>query len=220
MADALEDGRLVIVDADQHTGYNVNSCVNDLVNDYLVDSRPARRTHRVSLRQTHPDARTDCRVLAEGVGFEPTETQRTSTAFEAVPFVRSGILPSSEASGSHQPALWSALATARSPACGSRACSQVIVWTRRYPVNSGAGLGRTARRAHDRGFATPVARRRDAGFPRPYRPAGGAGADHVFKILVTGPFAAGKTSLSSPCPNPPWSRPTWRPPATSRWSRC
>lgn len=38
--------------------------------------------------------------MAEGVGFEPTETQRTSTAFEAVPFVRSGILPSSEASGS------------------------------------------------------------------------------------------------------------------------
>jgi signal recognition particle receptor subunit beta len=35
----------------------------------------------------------------------------------------------------------------------------------------------------------------DAGFPRPYRPAGGAGTDHVFKILVTGPFAAGKTSL-------------------------
>ena len=34
-----------------------------------------------------------------------------------------------------------------------------------------------------------------AGFPRPYRPAGGAGIDHVFKILVTGPFAAGKTSL-------------------------
>ena len=35
----------------------------------------------------------------------------------------------------------------------------------------------------------------DAGFPRPYRPAGGPGTDHVFKILVTGPFAAGKTSL-------------------------
>jgi hypothetical protein len=30
---------------------------------------------------------------AEGVGFEPTEARRTSTAFEAVPFVRSGILP-------------------------------------------------------------------------------------------------------------------------------
>lgn len=30
---------------------------------------------------------------------------------------------------------------------------------------------------------------------RPYRPAAGAGMDHVFKILVTGPFAAGKTSL-------------------------
>jgi hypothetical protein len=37
MADALEDGRLVVVEADQHTGYNVNGCINDLVNDYLVD---------------------------------------------------------------------------------------------------------------------------------------------------------------------------------------
>ena len=35
----------------------------------------------------------------------------------------------------------------------------------------------------------------DVGFGRPCRPAGGAGTDHVFKILVTGPFAAGKTSL-------------------------
>jgi uncharacterized protein len=35
----------------------------------------------------------------------------------------------------------------------------------------------------------------DFGLARPYRPAGGAGTDHVFKILVTGPFAAGKTSL-------------------------
>ncbi len=34
-----------------------------------------------------------------------------------------------------------------------------------------------------------------AGFAAPFRPAGGAGTDHVFKILVTGPFAAGKTSL-------------------------
>jgi uncharacterized protein len=35
----------------------------------------------------------------------------------------------------------------------------------------------------------------ELGFAQPYRPAGGAGTDHVFKILVTGPFAAGKTSL-------------------------
>lgn len=33
-------------------------------------------------------------VLAEGVGFEPTEAQKTSTVFETVPFVRSGSLPS------------------------------------------------------------------------------------------------------------------------------
>lgn len=31
--------------------------------------------------------------LAEGVGFEPTETHKTSTVFETVPFVHSGILP-------------------------------------------------------------------------------------------------------------------------------
>jgi pimeloyl-ACP methyl ester carboxylesterase len=37
MSDALEDGRLVIVEADQHTGYGVNRCVIDVVNDYLID---------------------------------------------------------------------------------------------------------------------------------------------------------------------------------------
>jgi pimeloyl-ACP methyl ester carboxylesterase len=37
MADALADGRLVVVEADQHTGYGVNRCVVDLVNAYLVD---------------------------------------------------------------------------------------------------------------------------------------------------------------------------------------
>ena len=31
--------------------------------------------------------------LAEREGFEPTETHKTSTVFETVPFVRSGILP-------------------------------------------------------------------------------------------------------------------------------
>jgi pimeloyl-ACP methyl ester carboxylesterase len=37
MADALEDGRFVIVEANQHTGYGVNSCVNAVVEDYLVN---------------------------------------------------------------------------------------------------------------------------------------------------------------------------------------
>jgi len=37
MAKALEDGRLVIVTADQHTGYNVNDCSREVVDDYLVD---------------------------------------------------------------------------------------------------------------------------------------------------------------------------------------
>ena len=40
MAETLEDGRLVVVEADQHTGYGVNSCVIDVVNDYLVDLNP------------------------------------------------------------------------------------------------------------------------------------------------------------------------------------
>ncbi len=40
MADVLEDGRLVTVDADQHTGYGVNQCVIDVVNDYLIDLKP------------------------------------------------------------------------------------------------------------------------------------------------------------------------------------
>ena len=40
MADALEDGRLVVVEADQHTGYTVNTCVNEVVNDYLVALEP------------------------------------------------------------------------------------------------------------------------------------------------------------------------------------
>jgi pimeloyl-ACP methyl ester carboxylesterase len=40
MSDALEDGRLVVVTADQHTGYGVNRCVVDVVNDYLVDLTP------------------------------------------------------------------------------------------------------------------------------------------------------------------------------------
>jgi pimeloyl-ACP methyl ester carboxylesterase len=37
MADTLEDGRLVVVHADQHTGYGVNDCVNDAVHRYLID---------------------------------------------------------------------------------------------------------------------------------------------------------------------------------------
>jgi hypothetical protein len=37
MAEALEDGRFVVVVADEHTGYGVNRCVVDVVNDYLID---------------------------------------------------------------------------------------------------------------------------------------------------------------------------------------
>ena len=35
-AEALVDGRLVVVTADQHTGYGLNDCVNDAVDHYLV----------------------------------------------------------------------------------------------------------------------------------------------------------------------------------------
>ena len=37
MADSLEDGRLVIVTANQHTGYGVNVCSSDIIEQYLVD---------------------------------------------------------------------------------------------------------------------------------------------------------------------------------------
>jgi pimeloyl-ACP methyl ester carboxylesterase len=37
MASALEQGVLVVVEADQHTGYNVNRCINDVVTEYLVN---------------------------------------------------------------------------------------------------------------------------------------------------------------------------------------
>jgi pimeloyl-ACP methyl ester carboxylesterase len=37
MADALEDGHLVVVTADQHTGYGVSTCGDNAVDDYLVD---------------------------------------------------------------------------------------------------------------------------------------------------------------------------------------
>ena len=36
MAASLEDGRLVVVEANQHTGYRVNSCINDTIHNYLV----------------------------------------------------------------------------------------------------------------------------------------------------------------------------------------
>jgi pimeloyl-ACP methyl ester carboxylesterase len=36
MADALEDGRLVIVEANQHTGYRGDDCVRDIVHNYLL----------------------------------------------------------------------------------------------------------------------------------------------------------------------------------------
>ena len=37
MAEKLEDGRLIEVEANQHLGYGVNHCVVAAVNDYLID---------------------------------------------------------------------------------------------------------------------------------------------------------------------------------------
>ena len=37
MADTLEDGRLVVVTADQHTGYSVNECSAAVIEQYLID---------------------------------------------------------------------------------------------------------------------------------------------------------------------------------------
>jgi pimeloyl-ACP methyl ester carboxylesterase len=37
MADTLEDGHLVVVDANQHTGYGIDTCAGKLVDQYLVD---------------------------------------------------------------------------------------------------------------------------------------------------------------------------------------
>jgi pimeloyl-ACP methyl ester carboxylesterase len=37
MASTLEDGRLVVVTADQHTGYGTNACVDEVVHRYLID---------------------------------------------------------------------------------------------------------------------------------------------------------------------------------------
>ena len=37
MADSLEDGRLVIVTGNQHTGYGVNACSSDIIEQYLID---------------------------------------------------------------------------------------------------------------------------------------------------------------------------------------
>ena len=37
MAETLEDGRLIIIDADQHTCYGADPCADALIDEYLVD---------------------------------------------------------------------------------------------------------------------------------------------------------------------------------------
>ncbi len=41
MTAALEDGRLIVVTADRHTGYGENTCVTDAVNKYLITAKVA-----------------------------------------------------------------------------------------------------------------------------------------------------------------------------------
>jgi hypothetical protein len=38
MANALEDGRFIVVEADRHTGYGENDCVITAVNTYLLSA--------------------------------------------------------------------------------------------------------------------------------------------------------------------------------------
>jgi pimeloyl-ACP methyl ester carboxylesterase len=37
MAESLEDGRLIIIDADQHTCYGADACADELIDDYLLN---------------------------------------------------------------------------------------------------------------------------------------------------------------------------------------
>jgi len=42
---ALADGRLIVIDANQHTCYGASSCADDVIESYLVDLEiPAEET--------------------------------------------------------------------------------------------------------------------------------------------------------------------------------
>ncbi len=43
MAETLEDGRIIVLDAQRHTGYGANDCVTDAVNDYLITTKVSFR---------------------------------------------------------------------------------------------------------------------------------------------------------------------------------
>lgn len=43
MAETLEDGHLIVLDAQRHTGYGANDCVTDAVNDYLITTKVSFR---------------------------------------------------------------------------------------------------------------------------------------------------------------------------------
>lgn len=45
MASALEDGRLIVIEADQHTCYGASQCADEIIDDYLLDlTVPAEET--------------------------------------------------------------------------------------------------------------------------------------------------------------------------------
>jgi hypothetical protein len=39
MASTLEDGRLIVVSGDRHTGYGANDCVVSAVDNYLITTK-------------------------------------------------------------------------------------------------------------------------------------------------------------------------------------
>jgi hypothetical protein len=39
MASTLEDGRLIVVDENRHTGYGSNDCVGTAVDNYLITTK-------------------------------------------------------------------------------------------------------------------------------------------------------------------------------------
>ena len=71
------------------------------------DGRPWISIHVSPAQQTlRGSPWTPVDVLAEGVGCEPTEAQKTSTVFETVPFVHSGSLPVARVAWNHPHPMW------------------------------------------------------------------------------------------------------------------
>ena len=96
---------------------------------------------------------------AEGVGFEPTEARRTSTAFEAVPFVRSGILPGRHASGPARSAGGRRRTRAAGPPHSSAPHARPVTGGAVVEAGVGGGCRRGCRRRPAFGSVAPKTRR-------------------------------------------------------------